>query len=371
VTVVGVDGVWLAVEPPEGCSSLIAELYVDVGDGVHGVVNGDEVRVRVGSQLQPEKHYATQMKLSKGAEVDIVGRIEQLGSQESGYYKIVPPAGSKLWMSADYLERVPAELLALEAAAKTDPKIADADLTGSEADSTPDQAGSPSAALGSPARVAVGSAKPTAPPAPSVEDLKARRAEHRRRIEELDAEIQAELAKPLLLRDFSGIVERFTPLAEQTADDFVRLYARMRIEQLEDMIEAIDAVASVRQMGEQVKEDRQVALTARAAIRPAIRTIGEGFDVEGELRLSAIYNSPVGPRRYRLVDPASDQVRTLAYIEIPPDSDIEVEDYLGRIIGVRAREVRLQTGDVDPIAIYVANELVVLERAGEVAGETG
>ena len=66
-----------------------------------------------------------------------------MGPQESGYYKIVPPAGSKLWMSADYLERVPQELLALEAAAKTDPQIADAELTGSVAESTPDQVGAP------------------------------------------------------------------------------------------------------------------------------------------------------------------------------------------------------------------------------------
>lgn len=360
VVVVGDDGDWRAIQPPDGCYSLIAEIYVDVGDDAHGVVNGDNVRIRAGSHLEPDKHYATQLKLSRGAEVEILGHVEKVGSEEWGYYKIVPPPGAKLWMSAEYLARVPQELLALEAAAKADPAIGQAAPTAGETQSA-DEGAEPV----SEGRAISHETESTAVPVPSPEELKVQMAECRRQIEQLDADLKAELAKPLLRRDLARIVEGFKPLANQDVDDFARLYARTRIEQVEDLIEAIEAVARVRKLGEQVKADRQAALTARAAIRPALRPIGQGFVAEGELRLSAVYSSPVGPRRYRLVDPGSDPVRTLAYVEIPPGSGINVEEYLGRIVGVRAREIRLQTGDVDPIAIYVASDLVVLEKPDE------
>ncbi|HUU83657.1 MAG TPA: hypothetical protein VM243_09155 [Phycisphaerae bacterium] len=355
VTVVDQNGDWLAVEPPDGCYSLIADVYVDAAEGTAGVVNGDNVRVRVGSQLQPEKNYAIQTKLSKGAAVEIIGHLDKIGDSEGGYYKIVPPAGAKLWISAEYLTRVPQELLALEAAATSEPGIVD---TGAATIETAVE-GTPSAPQ---AGDTTASPEPAAP-APSLDEIKTQRAEYRQRIDRLDADLKAELAKPLLRRDLGRIVEEFRPLAEQEIDEFARVYARTRIAQLEDMIEAMEAVGRVRQLGEQVKVDRQAALTARTSIRPALRPIREGFDVEGELRPSAIYNSSVGPRRYRLVTPGSDPVRTIAYVEIPPDSGMNINDYMGRIVGVRARETRLQTGDVDPITIYTANELVVLERA--------
>jgi hypothetical protein len=263
-------------------------------------------------------------------------------------------------MSADYVARVPQELLTLEAAAKADPAIGEAAATVGGTQSA-DEGVKPASQAGAVSE----ETESTAGPVSSSEELKAQMAECRRRIDQLDAELKAELTKPLLHRDLARIVEGFKPLADQEVDDFARLYARTRIQQVEDMIEAIEAVARVRKLGEQVKADRQAALTARAAIRPGLRPIGEGFAAEGELRLSAVYSSPVGPRRYRLVEPASDPVRTLAYVEIPPGSSIKVDDYLGRIVGVRAREIRLQTGDVDPIAIYIASDLVVLEKPDE------
>lgn len=345
VRVIGQEDDWLAIVPPEGCYSLIADTYVDVGDGVHGVVNGDKVRVRAGSRLQPNQYYASQTKLSKGAVVEILGHAGEFGVDHQGYYKIVPPAGVKLWISGQYVERVPEELLKLEAAGKE--TLLATDSATPAAPASPD---TPAAAE---------------PKGPDLATVKARIEEYRARIEQIDADLKAELAKPLSRRDLQPIIDRFTPLANQNLDEFTAVYAATRIAQIGDMIEMIEALAHVRQLGERVKTDRKAALTARASIRPAAPLIKEGFDAEGELRYSAVYDSPVGPRRFRLVDPSSAVPRTIGYVEIPAEAGIDVTDYVGRIVGVRAREINLQVGGVDPIPIYTAAELVALETGAE------
>jgi len=73
-----------------------------------------------------------------------------------------------------------------------------------------------------------------------------------------------------------------------------------------------------------------------------------------------VYTSPAGPRRYRLVDPDASTARTLAYVEIPDDATFDPEVFIGRRIGVLARSRVLQTGGVEPIIIFVADELVPL-----------
>ena len=68
--------------------------------------------------------------------------------------------------------------------------------------------------------------------------------------------------------------------------------------------------------------------------------------------------------RYRIVDPDSQgQIpRTLAYVEIDPQSEIEPAAFLGRFVGVRARGEHLLEGSVDPMVIYTAAEIVILEE---------
>ena len=353
VRVIGREGDWLALAPPDGCYSLIADTYVDAADGVSGVVNGDNVRVRVGSLLEPNQYYACQMKLSRGAEVEIRGHAGEFGVDRQGYYKIVPPDGAKLWVSAQYVQRVPEELLELEAAGRR--------ALRAPPGAGPAASASTDAPAASDADTAAATITEAADPAVVAASIK----NHRAQIEQIDADLKAELAKPLFRRDLEPIMARFAPLANQTLDEFTALYAATRIAHLTDMVEMIEAVARVRELGEQVKTDRKAALTARAGIRPVAPAIKEGFDAEGELRYSAIYDSPAGPQRYRLTDPAVALPRTIGYVEIPPNSNIHVTDYLGRIVGVRARQITLQTGGVDPVPIYLASEIVVLEKAAK------
>ena len=75
-------------------------------------------------------------------------------------------------------------------------------------------------------------------------------------------------------------------------------------------------------------------------------------------------------QRFRLIDPTSESDRTIGYVEIPPDSGLNAEGYLGRYVGVRASAQRVQTGGVNPVPIYIARELILLEPP-QSAGKTG
>ncbi len=338
VRVVGQEGDWLAIDPPEGCFSLISKVYVDVDADEHGVVNGDNVRVRVGSLLTSDM-YAVQLKLSRGAEVSIVGD----GGNE--YYRIAPPPGAKLWASNTYVQRVPDNLLALEAAGGTTPAGLEPTDDGEALGPQPE-----------------GDAELTASTAPLTG---AQIQEARLEIEGLDAQLKAELTKPLLSRDLARFRAAFEALVQQHGDAFTQAYASARIEQIDSLQEMIDAVRGVRDLREHVKAARTDALARRAGIRPQPTPVASGFDAEGELRPSLAYDSPAVPKRYRLVDPDKSPVRTVGYVEIPPDSAIDAEGLLGRRVGVRAREIRLETGNVQPISIFVAADLVPLDGAGE------
>ena len=109
VTIVGEENRWFQILPPKGAVSLVSDQYIDTTDGLRGVINGDNVRVRAGSTLEGvTDRYTVQMKLSKGAKVSIVARTDD------GFYRIKPPRGATLWISLRYVEVVPDRLVRLE-----------------------------------------------------------------------------------------------------------------------------------------------------------------------------------------------------------------------------------------------------------------
>lgn len=368
VTVVGETGDWYEIRPPEGVFSFISGEYVDTPDERSGVVNGDNVRVRAGSTVPDfsKLKYVVQTQLSKGAEVAILGR------DADGFLRIKPPPGTTVWVNRAYLEFVPSARSAGEAATPT--------KTPGVPGSQPGQANAPS---GSP----TGTAGPTAKtPPPATADAgsvaapnagasdPARRpgadasmlailpaTEERSRLEEIDAAARAEIAKPIDRRRFTPLIERYRTIAEQDQDGFAQRYAQARVEQLTYMQTLIDTVQKMRRLGSQADSKRREFLEGRAKIREKLPPIPTELDAQGELRVSALYPPGSTPRRYRLVDPTGPMDRTIGYIEIPQDSDIVVDDFIGRYVGVRASAKRLQTGGVNPVPIFIPGELVLLQ----------
>ncbi|UCF35070.1 MAG: SH3 domain-containing protein [Phycisphaerales bacterium] len=345
VTVVGEEGDWYKILPPSEAFSLISGDYVDTADGEHGVVNGNNVRVRAGSSLSEHK-YTVQTMLSKGAEVTILGR------NPDGFLRISPPEGATLWVSRQFIELVPDELIQLEketARAMTERPTSESPGTeGAQPGRSPKEA------------VKDAEAKAETETRSALAKLPATGA--RRTLEVLDGEARQEMKKPLLERQFDSLIERYQAVASQDTEDdsLVRQYASRRVEQLTYMKDLIESVRRVRRLSEQAESTRREKMDERASLKTVEPSKPAGFDVKGELRYSSIYRSPAGPQRLRLIDPRSSSPRTIGYVELTGELKDKAEEFVGQYVGVRASDKRLQVGGVNPVPIYVAAEIVLL-----------
>ena len=337
VTLLGDQGDWYRIRPPAGTFSLISEDYVDTTDHKTGIVNGDNVRVRAGSLLNDNK-YTVQKHLSKGAGVTILGR------EPDGFLRIDPPAGTSLWINRKYVEPVPDSLLALETGAG----VGTADVS-----RRPDASPTTSSIAQST------EAKPVQPSASVLAGIE--RTPLRLKLEQLDSAARAQLAKPVAERQFGPLIEQLRPIAQQERDELAQRYARARLEQLTDMAKLVETVTALRKLGDDAEATRRKFLNGRAKIRETLPPIPTGLDVQGELRRSALYPAGSLPNRYRLIDTADSMERTIGYVEVPPGSNIAIDDFLGRYVGVRASAKRLQAGGVNPVPIFVVGELVHLQ----------
>lgn len=94
-------GGWLAIRPPVGSYSWVAEKDLILKDGGLAEVVKDDVASRIGSRLS-DRHNAAQVRLKKGEGVEVLGE-ENLGGEK--WYKIAPPAGEFRWIHASVVER--------------------------------------------------------------------------------------------------------------------------------------------------------------------------------------------------------------------------------------------------------------------------
>lgn len=348
---------WYEIDPPAGTFSLIHEDYVDTVDGKRGVVNGNNVLVRAGSSL-PEwskQKYARQAKLSKGAGVTILGKSPE------GYLRISPPTGVTAWIHRTLVHPVPNDLVEREQQARA-----------------PGSAGEE--AIEPVAEMSSGTAKTAmkVEPDPEASDSSAAAAQapilaalpptkERKTLLEIDEAIKAELKRPVLERDFAPFRQRYEQIAAGEGDELARDYAKARLDQLAHMAALIDAVKKMRRLDEQTEAQRVKFMEERANQRyTPLAPVQAGLDAQGELRTSALYPPGSQPRRFRLVDPSSS--RTIGYVELPSDSTLDVDSYVGRYVGVRASEKRLLAGGVNPVPIYVVRELTLLRPS---AGSEG
>jgi len=342
LTIVGDTGDWYEIVPPEGVFSFISGDYVDTAGGTTGVVNGNNVRVRAGSTLPDfsKLKYTIQMQLPKGAEVTILGR------EPDGFLRIKPPTGTTVWVNRGYVEPVPD---ALAAAEQTDRETVSSSAVTPEAG--PADTGTPDD----------DEVETDAPKAAEAVPAVSQQPKKRQELEDIDAAVRAVLTKPVPERDFQPLIERYKAIAERAKDDPARQFARIRVDQLSDMAALVNAVRTLRKLEEETGWKRRGFLEDRARIREELPSIPRGLDAQGELRVSALYPPEKLPCRYRLVDAGGGRERTIGYLEIPTGSTIDVDGFLGRYVGVRAVAKRLQTGGVNPVPIYVAGDLILLE----------
>lgn len=347
VTILGEDGGWYAIVPPKGTFSLVAGDFVDTADGKSGIINGDNVNVRAGSLLTDNRDWV-QTKLSKGAEVRIIERLPD------GFYKVEPPAGVKVYVSKEYVA-------ALAPGAR--PVGRPAQASGAGATSPAESKEAAPATVETPAAT-------TPAPVPATRFDPAER-QYRVRLEEIDSAVRAELSKPAPERNVTPFIDQYAEIVRGTRDETTRQYAEIRLNQVRSISQLLEAVRRNRTSTEQVDEARQSFLTERLSIVPLAPMAPGGFDARGEIRPSAVYRQPP---RWRLVDPSETSGKTMAYLELPPRSELDLDTYVGRYVGIRAREKRLLQGMVHTVPLYVVTEVVPLEPdaveedEGEAAG---
>ncbi|MAX27577.1 MAG: hypothetical protein CMJ19_24025 [Phycisphaeraceae bacterium] len=91
---------WYKIVPPAGVHSYVSKAFVDAkGDGKIGVVNKTPCEVFTASVNGVADSFRRTANLLKGDTVQIV-------SEDGGYYKIVPPKGTYVYLPASSVEKV-------------------------------------------------------------------------------------------------------------------------------------------------------------------------------------------------------------------------------------------------------------------------
>jgi uncharacterized protein YgiM (DUF1202 family) len=366
VRVIGEKHGWLQISPPKGCFSFVDKTFVDTGSDGKGVINGDRVWVRAGSLLPDHSRmkYAKQVRLDKGAVVHI------LGETDDGFYKIAPPEDVAGWISSQFITRAPdAAPFTWDGQAWIQPAgesapIAAATPTAAETESEDDAAPIPAQALTLTAQIDTPARAPANAPASTLPkaEITAVRSANQTQIAAIEKDLDVELQKKLEDRNLNPFIPRFQAIARQdkNVDEVSVLYAQNRIQQLQDQLEAQAAVQRVNALAGQILETRQRSATLRETVLPVQKRDPRQYDVRGMLAKSFVFTSPVGPKRYRIVDPASRPAATLAYVEIPEGKSIDDDLLLGRYVGVRASGRRIQQGVVRPVPVFLIDEVELL-----------
>jgi hypothetical protein len=97
VTVVGKQGDWLEILPPSDTFSVVDKTMVQPDAGNQSGTIKQDTFARAGGALRSNDFTALQVKLKAGEKIKITGEI-------GDYYRIVPPAGAHLYISARYVD---------------------------------------------------------------------------------------------------------------------------------------------------------------------------------------------------------------------------------------------------------------------------
>lgn len=313
-------GGWCAIRPPEGSFSWVSGEFVARDDHDLGVVQGDQVLVRVGS-LFGDIRDVIQVRLDRGERVEILEmKPFRVGNQVQAWYRIAPPAGEFRWVHQD-------DLLAEGTAP---PREADPPAPATSVDEPAPRAEP------APSR---GASAPASETAAADEDLPAPRVavsgpvDFRAQIDEIDLELAQIAARSPDRWDLNRVrakAEAALARAETAVD---RGYARQilsRIERFESIHERYLTVVEARKATDLVdrpRRDSGTDVTVRAGPRSATDTAAGRFDGRG--KLTQVVAPKPGAPQYALVD----ETGTITCY-VTPAPGVNLRSYLGTEVGI-------------------------------------
>jgi hypothetical protein len=272
-------GEWQRVKPPRGVFSYVHRDYIRRdGDTGTVTVSSGNLRVRTGSTertLDPYQSEA-QILLPNGTAVEILGT-------QGDWLKIVPPDDVWMYVSADFVEEIPAAeartLLARAAAREESIRQRGLDLTG---------------AWG-------------------------------QRLKAVEQQIDQIRQQPLLEQNWQVIVEMLGPISRQDESPGVARVATRWIAQLQQRMRDIEAYRQAQAL-------RAEQAAAQESDQRAPKPQRDPYAARGQLLESLVVAAQGDTRLFKLRDPLSRKV--IAYLELPADSPIDPKPLLGRYVGV-------------------------------------
>ncbi len=259
VSVVGEQSGWSTIIPPPGTFSWISMQYVvvSISDPSVGIVTGDDIGVYAGCDtVLPMHSTSKQVNLQRGS------RVQLLGEEKDGYFKIAPPKGSFLWVSSQYIRRAP------EGAAA--PGV------------MPEQ------------QTAVDSNKPQAAlPGPS--ELQQLNLYYT-----LQKKVQAEVAKPIEEQDYTSIKKSLIDIKNAKEAGKAVRYAEYLLTRIEGYELAKRISSEVKQQDKTLEAVTTRIQKSREQRLSELNNLGK-YAVIGKCESSTVYNNTAQGVRYRII----------------------------------------------------------------------
>jgi SH3-like domain-containing protein len=314
VTVVGIKGPWLKIEPPDGSFAYVAKSFIELhGDGTVGRATRDTL-AHAGSQLN-ELAVVTMATIHQGEEVEITGQYNE-------YFKIKPPKDSYVFINKQFVD--PVQTLPPAETDKAKPQSNDDDSQKAQPPEMPIVTRSDATPTTRPSSETVADAN--AAPAttePSGFNSIAEYEKLEDQFTSLNKKSIGEQPLPDLIAGYQKVI---------AADDLpssMRSIAEIRLSTLKARNEAREKFLAVEENQKKMTAARQALAAERQEIEERIKKNDvQVYAAVGTLRPSSLQ---IGQGMlYRLTDPATG--RTICYIRT---TEPKFGPLLGQFIGVR------------------------------------
>ncbi len=290
VKVVGSQFSWSRIIPPPGSFSWISKQYVSIdrNNPTVGIVTGDAVRVYAGSELlKPIHSPAVLLKLNRD------DKVRLMGEEEGDYYKIIPPAGSYLWLSTKYTE--------------------------------------PLGAVGEVPLIVERKVEPKADTGAVVYTKSSVEAKKLKKYHALQKRIEAERAKPMAQQNYVNIKKAILEIANDKEAGKAARYSAVAVKRIERYELALAVGEQVRLQELQLQRIQERIEKARARKLAQVPELGR-FAVIGRFQISSIYGEEAELKHYRIID---DSGKILCYaLPEGPASKTALSNFVGRKVGL-------------------------------------
>lgn len=297
VTLAGEKHGWYKIVPPARSFSWVARDDVAPGRSEGFVqTRSDNVPVRAGSRFTDERH-VIQKLLSKGTQLKVTG-------EKGEWYKVEPPEGSYVWISAKWTAR--------------------------------------SAKITKPAAVTTRAV--TTQPAQDKKRPKGPLGAFGEQLTSLDDELRAEWKKPALEQRLERLRTAYQVIADQQENPIASKYAQRRSQQIDRRMTLQAGYQRLEDLGRRLSKVH--ASTKQQIGKIQAEKLQEEpilWQAEGVLSRSKALSSSISlpggkllASRLMLREPAKKGSirRTIAYIELARGSKLPIDRYLGKYVAV-------------------------------------